>query len=119
MIRRTMLFIPGNSPSMLMNSTVFGSDSIIFDLEDAVSQNQKDAARILVRNALLSFDFSEYEVCVRINCIGTELWKDDVAEIIKGNPDTIVLPKAESADNIKHYQSILMKLKKNTVLKKR
>ena len=101
MIRRTMLFIPGNSPSMLMNSPVFGSDSIIFDLEDAVSQNQKDAARILVRNTLLTFDYSEYEVCVRINCIGTNQWKNDIAEIMKGSPDTIVLPKAESADDIK------------------
>ena len=119
MIRRTMLFIPGNSPSMLMNSPVFGSDSIIFDLEDAVSKNQKDAARILVRNALQTFDFSEYEVCVRINCIGTEHWKEDVDEILKGSPDTIVLPKAESADDIKTLSKYLDETEKKYSIDKK
>ena len=47
-----MLFIPGNTPNLLMNGDVLGSDSIILDLEDAVSPAEKDAARILVRNAL-------------------------------------------------------------------
>ena len=51
-MRRTMLFLPGNSPNMVLNGAVLGSDSIIFDLEDAVSPEQKDAARILVRNVL-------------------------------------------------------------------
>ena len=119
MIRRTMLFIPGNSPSMLMNSPVFGSDSIIFDLEDAVSQNQKDAARILVRNALLSLDFSGYEVCVRINSIGTEHWKKDLAEILKGKPDTIVLPKAESAEDIKTLSAFLEETERKYSLDKK
>ena len=51
-MRRTMLFLPGNNPRMLMNGGVLGADSIIFDLEDAVSPDEKDAARILVRNAM-------------------------------------------------------------------
>lgn len=52
---RSLLFLPGNSPSMLINGDLLGSDSIIIDLEDAVSPDDKDAARILVRNALASF----------------------------------------------------------------
>lgn len=118
MIRRTMLFIPGNSPSMLMNSAVFGSDSIIFDLEDAVSGNQKDAARILVRNTLKTLDFSGYEVCIRINSIGSEHWKKDIKEILKYNVDSIVLPKAESADDIKQLSSLLQETEKENNIDK-
>ena len=51
-MRRTMLFLPGNTPNMLINGDTLGADTIIFDLEDAVSPDEKDAARILVRNAL-------------------------------------------------------------------
>ena len=51
-MRRSMLFIPGNSPSLLINGDVLGSDAIILDLEDAVSPAEKDSARILVRNSL-------------------------------------------------------------------
>ncbi len=112
MIRRTLLFIPGNSPSMLMNSVVFGSDSIIFDLEDAVAENQKDAARILVRNTLRTFDFSDYEVCVRINNIKSEWWKKDITEIMKENIDTIVIPKAESAEDIMTLSCFLTEIEK-------
>lgn len=53
-MRRSMLFIPGNTPNLLMNGDVLGADSIILDLEDAVSPAEKDSARILVRNALKS-----------------------------------------------------------------
>ena len=51
-MRRSMLFIPGNSPAMLLNADVHGADAIILDLEDAVSPSEKDAARVLVRNAV-------------------------------------------------------------------
>lgn len=51
-MRRSMLFLPGNTPNMLINGNCLGSDAVIFDLEDAVSPAEKDAARILVRNTL-------------------------------------------------------------------
>lgn len=44
-LRRTMLFMPGNNPGMLQTAAVFGSDAVIFDLEDAVALTEKDAAR--------------------------------------------------------------------------
>ena len=47
--RRTMLYIPGNNPAMIQQGGVYGADSILLDLEDAVALNQKDAARVLVR----------------------------------------------------------------------
>jgi len=53
-LRRTMLFIPGNDPGKLQSAGMYQSDCLVFDLEDAVSVNEKDAARILVRNAIMN-----------------------------------------------------------------
>ena len=65
-MRRSMLFLPGNSPNILLNADFLGSDSIILDLEDAVSPAEKDSARILVRNAIRTLNYTR-EVIVRIN----------------------------------------------------
>ena len=51
-MRRSLLFLPGNNPNMLINAGCLGADAVIFDLEDAVSPAEKDAARILVRNTM-------------------------------------------------------------------
>ena len=51
-MRRSMLFVPGNNPKMMTSCGFFGADAIIFDLEDAVSPDEKDAARILVKYAV-------------------------------------------------------------------
>ena len=70
-MRRSMLFLPGNNPNMLINSTCLGSDAIIFDLEDAVAPAEKDAARILVRNTMRYIDSLGCDTIVRINSIVT------------------------------------------------
>ena len=58
-MRRSMLFLPGNTPNIIMNADVLGADSVILDLEDAVAPDQKDAARILVRNTLKTMEFRD------------------------------------------------------------
>jgi len=90
--RRSLLFIPGNSPSMILNGSVFGADSVIFDLEDAVSPAEKDAARILVRNGIKTLDYNFLETIVRINSIQTTFWQKDLATVIPVNPDAILVP---------------------------
>ncbi len=96
-MRRSMLFLPGNNPNMLINGNCLGADAIIFDLEDAVSPAEKDAARILVRNTLRYMDFGGCEKIVRINSIDTPYWKKDLATILPWKPDMILLPKTASA----------------------
>ena len=66
-MRRSMLFLPGNNPNMLINGSCLGADAVIFDLEDAVSPAEKDAARILVRNTMRYMDFRGCECIVRVN----------------------------------------------------
>ena len=92
-MRRSMLFLPGNNPNLLINGNCLGSDAVIFDLEDAVAPDQKDAARILVRNTMKYMDFGKCEIIVRINSIDTPYWKQDLDEIMPYKPSLILLPK--------------------------
>ena len=99
-MRRSMLFLPGNNPNMLINGNCLGADAVIFDLEDAVAPDQKDAARILVRNTMRYMDFRGCEIIVRINSIDTPYWKADVDEILPYTPGLILLPKTSCAADV-------------------
>ena len=99
-MRRSMLFLPGNNPNMLINGSCLGADAVIFDLEDAVSPSEKDAARILVRNTMRYMDFRGCEIIVRINSIDTPYWKQDIDQILPQQPSLILLPKTGSAADI-------------------
>ena len=96
-MRRSMLFLPGNTPNMLINGSCLGADAVIFDLEDAVAPAEKDSARILVRNTMRYMDFRGCEVIVRINSIDTPYWKKDLDEIMAYRPGLILLPKTGTA----------------------
>ena len=98
-LRRTMLFIPGNNPGMLQNGGVFGADSVILDIEDAVAPTEKDAARFLIAHALRTVDYGCSEKVVRINPLDT-FAAEDIKAIVPCRPDTILVPKVESAEDI-------------------
>lgn len=93
-LRRTMLFMPGNNPAMVQDAAILGADSIILDLEDAVSLTEKDSARILVREAIKTVDYSSVEVVVRINPLSTEFADEDIDVIARVKPDALMIPKA-------------------------
>ena len=120
-MRRSMLFLPGNNPNMLINGNCLGADAVIFDLEDAVSPAEKDAARILVRNTMRYMDFRGCEIIVRINSIDTPYWKKDIDEILPCKPCLILLPKTASesdaleADAYMSEVEARMGMEKNTV----
>lgn len=99
-MRRSMLFLPGNAPKMIINGNYLGSDAVIFDLEDAVAPDQKDAARYLVRNVLANIEFDRVETIVRINSIDTPFWQKDLEEIVPRKPDIIMLPKTGCAQDV-------------------
>ena len=100
-MRRSMLFLPGNNPNMLINCGSLGADAVIFDLEDAVSPDQKDTARILVRNTLKYMDLRGCERIVRINSIDTPYWKKDIDTVAPFAPELILLPKTGTAEDAK------------------
>jgi citrate lyase subunit beta / citryl-CoA lyase len=92
-IRRSRLYVPGSEPKYFVNAALHGPDAIILDLEDSVHPNEKDGARLLVRNALRAVDFLECERMVRINQLPLGL--ADLDEIVPECPDLILIPKVE------------------------
>lgn len=110
-IRRAMMFAPGNNPGVLQNTGIYGADSLIFDLEDAVSVYEKDSARFLVRNAIQNIKYP-CEVGIRINHISTPWGYDDLDVVLAAKPDFIRLPKSEDAEEIKEIDAIVTKAEK-------
>ncbi|NVY96226.1 citrate (pro-3S)-lyase subunit beta [Lactobacillus sp. DCY120] len=96
-LRRTMMFVPGNNPAMVKDAGIYGADSIMFDLEDAVSITEKDAARDLIYEALQSQDYAGAELVVRINGADTPFYDNDIKAMVKAGIDVIRLPKVENA----------------------
>lgn len=96
--RRTMLFVPGNNPGMLQNAGIFGADSVIFDVEDAVSVSEKDSARILVKNAVKYLNYNDTEVVIRINPLSSEFGLKDIDELARVKPDALMVTKATAED---------------------
>lgn len=96
-LRRTMMFVPGNNAGMVKDAGIYGADSIMFDLEDSVSMSEKDAARMLVYEALQTQDYGDSELVVRVNGIDTPYFKNDVYAMVKAGIEVVRLPKVESA----------------------
>ena len=109
-MRRTMLFLPANNPNMIVNGGLLGADSLIFDLEDAVSPDEKDAARELLKNALTTLDFGKCEIIVRINGLDTPYWEEDLETILPLGPDMIMPPKVSDGDYIRRLDEKLTEL---------
>ncbi len=106
-LRRSLLYVPGNMPSMLQNIPLFGCDAIQIDLEDAVPYSEKDAARILVRSFLEQYKTRNKEILVRINGLDTKWALDDLKAVLPARPDGIRLPKADSPDIVEHLDTLL------------
>ena len=111
-LRRTMMFVPGNSPKMINTADIHGADSIIFDLEDAVAITEKDTARLLISNALQLMKFN-CETIVRINHpTQTPFGMDDLAIILPAKPNMIRLPKVECIEEVELVASQIEKFEK-------
>lgn len=108
-LRRSRLYLPGNEPKFMVNAGLHKPDAIILDLEDSVHASEKDAARILVRNALRSIDFLGAERMVRINQLPLGL--EDLEEIVPEDPDLILIPKVEQPDQVRDVADKIAKLR--------
>jgi len=99
-LRRTMMFIPGNNPGMMRDAHIYGSDSLMFDLEDSVSMAEKDSARMLVYNALKTIDYGSTELVVRINPLDTPYGRADIEAMVCAGAHVLRMPKTERAEDI-------------------
>ncbi len=106
--RRSRLYLPGNEPKYLVNAGLYRPDGVILDLEDAVHPAEKDAARLLVRNALRCVDFRGAERMVRINQMPLGL--KDLVAVAEEQPEMILIPKLENADQLRRVDQTLDRL---------
>ncbi len=106
--RFTRLYLPGNTPNMMLNAGVHDPCGIILDLEDAVAPAKKQEARFLVRNALQSVDFYGAERMVRINQLPDGL--TDLDYVVPMKPELILIPKVESPGEIHKVNEHIDKL---------
>jgi len=107
--RFTRLYLPGNTPGLMINAGLHSPDCIILDLEDSVAPDKKDEARILVRNALRQINFYGAERMVRIN--QGEMGLDDLRYVIPHNVNLILIPKCESPEIIYNVEKNIAEIK--------
>ncbi|HOY38640.1 MAG: citrate lyase subunit beta [Bacteroidales bacterium] len=109
LFRFTRLYLPGNTPAMMLNAGLHGSDGIILDLEDSVAPAKKDEARLLIRNVLRCIDLFGSERMVRINQGQRGL--DDLKYVIPHNVNLILVPKCESVEYLHEVDATIEKYK--------
>ncbi|MBP7690583.1 MAG: CoA ester lyase [Anaerolineales bacterium] len=107
-IRRSLLFVPGDSERKISKAAGLGADCVCLDLEDGVAVSQKPAARAAIRAALLAVDFGRSERLVRINGVGSGFEQADFDETIAGRPDGVVLAKVENAAAVEWLEARLI-----------
>ena len=99
-LRRTMIFLSAQKPGLIKDPLIYGADSLMLDLEDAVAENQKDAARFSLYQALKTVDYGDTEVIVRINGLDTPHWREDVRVCVAAGADGVRIAKCESAGDV-------------------
>ena len=98
------MFIPGNNPGMMQDAFIYAPDAIMLDLEDSVTMAEKDAARLLVYNALKAIDYGNIEMVVRINPLNTPYGKKDIEAVVKAGVHVVRMPKTETADEVREVE---------------
>lgn len=106
-LRRTMMFLNAQRPSLMKDAYIYRPDSVMFDLEDAVAENQKDSARFSLYHTLRAVDYGDVERIVRINGLDTPHWKEDVRVCVAGGADGIRIAKCEDAQDVKTVEAAI------------
>ncbi len=104
-LRRSMLFLPGSNAAMLSTAFVYKPDSIMFDLEDAVTLREKDAARLLVFHTLGLPVYRDIETVVRVNPLNTPFGLQDLEAVVRAGADVVRLPKTDSAEDVHRLEA--------------
>jgi citrate lyase subunit beta / citryl-CoA lyase len=106
-LRRTMMFLPGSNAGMVKEAYIYGADSLMFDLEDAVALTEKDSARLLVYNAIKTVDYGNTELVVRVNALDSPFGRDDIEAVVRAGVHVIRLPKTETAQDILDVEAVI------------
>jgi citrate lyase subunit beta/citryl-CoA lyase len=111
-LRRAMMFAPGGNEKMMTKALGVAADSLIIDLEDSVAPQVKKEAREQVKNFIMASDFGDKEVAIRVNSLKTEYGRDDLEVIMQARLHTLVIPKAESGQEMKELDALMSEIEK-------
>lgn len=107
-LRRSMMFLNAQKPSLIKDPYLYGADSLMLDLEDAVAVTAKDTARFSLYQALKNVDYRGCERVVRINGLDTEYWKEDIRCAVAGGADVLRIPKTEDAKMVQAVEDAVL-----------
>jgi len=99
--RRALLYMPGDDRRKIEKATTLGVDCICMDMEDGVAVTRKAEARAVIAQAMKELDFGKSERCIRINSFESGFEEFDLAAALATNPSSIVMPKIETAEQVK------------------
>lgn len=111
-LRRSMMFLNGQKPSLIKDPYIYKADSLMFDLEDAVAATAKDTARFSLYHALTTIDYRGSEKVCRINGLDTDLWKEDIRCVVAADIEVIRIPKCENAEMVRQVEAEVLKAEK-------
>ena len=111
-LRRTIMLLNAQKPGLIKDPYIYKPDSIMLDLEDAVAENQKDAARFSLYHALKEINYRGCERVVRINGLDTPYWEEDIHCAVAGGCDAIRIPKTESALDVQRVEAVVEECEK-------
>lgn len=111
-LRRTMIFLNAQRAALVQDAFVYQPDCVIFDLEDAVAEREKDSARIQLFHTLREIDYQGVERWVRINALDTHLFREDIRAAVAGGADGIRLPKTETAADVELVEDLVEEAEK-------
>jgi citrate lyase subunit beta/citryl-CoA lyase len=104
---RSALFVPGNREDRMLKAPKYGADALIFDLEDAVAQDDKKAARHSVRVALEQLKDAQPALFVRINALDSGLADEDLEAIVVPSLYAVMVPKVSEPEEIREIEVLL------------
>ena len=111
-LRRSMMFLNAQKPGLIKDPYVYGPDSIMLDLEDAVAMKEKDAARFSLYHALQEINYRGVERVVRVNGLDSDLWEEDILCSVAGGCDSIRIPKTETAEDVRKVEAVVEEAEK-------
>lgn len=109
-LRRAVHFVPGGNERMLTRSLTLEADSLVLDLEDAVTDDRKDEARGVVSGWLRDVDFGRQERVVRVNALDTPWWREDLRATMVTPPDAYMLPKVSTQADVEAFSAEVARL---------
>lgn len=109
-LNRSALFVPGNRPERVDKAVATAADLVIIDLEDAVPVSEKVTVRPVVKEKLARH--RERRLMVRVNALDTGLTEDDLAGVFGPGLDMIMLPKVQSAEDVKRMAGLMLAAEK-------